>query len=139
MTGTGKSTIGLLIAKELNGSYCHEFNPTEPGDSFTNLLRDTEQNDDDLNGPLVVVMEEIDIMIKNIHESKIARHNKITTAVHSKSTFNTFLDDMIFYKNIIIIMTSNVSKEVIDTVDPSYIRSGRVNAYYTMSQPLITA
>jgi hypothetical protein len=143
-TGTGKSTIGLLIAKEMRGSYCHDFNPTEPGDSFKNLLRDTESYDNDNNlqsstGPLVIVMEEVDTMIKNITEGTIFRHKNVMTSVHNKTTFNSFLDDMVFHKNIILIMTSNTSKEKIDEVDPSYLRKGRVNAYYKMITPLVDA
>jgi hypothetical protein len=143
-TGTGKSTIGLLIAKEMRGSYCHDFNPTEPGDSFKNLLRDTESYDNDNNiqsssGPLVIVMEEVDTMIKNITEGTIFRHKNVMTSVHNKTTFNSFLDDMVFHKNIILIMTSNTSKEKIDEIDPSYLRKGRVNAYYKMVTPLVDA
>jgi len=140
-TGTGKSTIGLLIAKEMRGSYCHDFNPTEPGDSFKGFLRDTESYDNDgsakpSSGPIVIVMEEVDTMIKNITEGTIYRHKNVMTAVHNKATFNSFLDDMIFHKNIIIIMTSNMSKEAIDEIDPSYLRRGRVNRYYKMVTPL---
>jgi hypothetical protein len=47
VTGAGKSTLGLFVAKQLSGLYCHTFNPSEPGDTFENLLRDTETLDDD--------------------------------------------------------------------------------------------
>lgn len=136
-TGTGKSTIGLLVAKELRGSYCHEFNPTDPGDSFKTFLRDSESVED--KGPLVIVLEEVDTLIRKVHDGTVLRHKNITTAVHNKTTFNSFLDDMIFYKNTIIIMTSNVSKVVIDKIDPSYLRKGRVNEYYNMVTPLVEA
>ena len=82
-------------------------------------------------------MEEIDIIIKNITSGNIVRHKNITTPVHNKTTFNSFLDDLVFYKNIIIIMTSNLSKDTIDQIDSSYLRMGRVNAYYNMTTPLI--
>ena len=35
-----------LLAKELNGSYCHTFNPTEPGDCLSNLMVDIRVDDD---------------------------------------------------------------------------------------------
>jgi hypothetical protein len=136
VTGAGKSTLGLLIAKEMDGAYCHDFNPTDPGDSFKNLLRDTK-SDTEVSGPLVVVMEEIDNTIKMIHEGNVPRHPKAITSIHNKATFNSLLDDMIFHRNMIIIMTSNKKREEIDALDPSYIREGRVNAYYTMNEQIV--
>jgi len=136
VTGAGKSTLGLLIAKELNGAYCHDFNPTDPGDSFKTLMRDT-RSDTEVSGPLVIVMEEIDNTIKMIHEGSVPRHPKAITSIHNKATFNSLLDDMIFHRNMIIILTSNKTKEEIDALDTSYLREGRVNAYYTMNEQLV--
>ena len=34
---------------------------------------------------------------------------------------------------------SGVSKGVIDKIDPSYLRKGRVNEYYNMVTPLVEA
>lgn len=135
VTGAGKSTLGLLIAKELNGAYCHDFNPTDPGDSFKSLMRDTK-SDTEMSGPLVIVMEEIDTTIKMIHEGSVPRHPKAITSIHNKATFNSLLDDMIFHRNMIIILTSNKTKEEIDALDTSYLREGRVNAYYTMNEQI---
>lgn len=136
VSGSGKSTLGLLIAKELKGGYCHDFNPSEPGDSFKGLLRDSRV-DLDVPTPLVIVMEEIDTLIKNIHEGTVQRHKNVTTSIHNKTSFNTFLDDMIFHRNIILIMTSNKKREDIDALDTSYLREGRVNAYYDMSRQIV--
>jgi hypothetical protein len=142
-TGTGKSTVGILVAKELRGSYCHDFNPTEPGDSFMNFIRDTRRDDHDYSegnsGPVVVVIEEIDTLIRTVHNGNTIRHKNVTTSVHNKATFNTFLDDMVFHKRIIVIMTSNTSKEEIDLLDPSYLRMGRLNQHYSMMKPIIPA
>ena len=135
VTGAGKSSIGLLVAKELNGSYCHDFNPTDPGDSFSNLIRDIETRGEEQK-PIIVVIEEVNTMIRAVNRGQYERHKDITTQVNSKATFNTFLDDLVFEKNIILIMTSNEGKKEIDTLDPSYLRKGRVNAYYSMMKPL---
>jgi hypothetical protein len=35
--GTGKSLLGLLLTKELKGSLCNTFDPTEPGDTLNGL------------------------------------------------------------------------------------------------------
>jgi hypothetical protein len=135
VTGAGKSTVGILVAKGLRGSYCHDFNPTEPGDTFMNFLRDTRREDVE-QGPIVIVMEEIDTTIHSVHTGGILRHKNITTSVQNKATFNTFLDDMVFHSKVVVIMTSNVSKEEIDKLDTSYLRAGRVNAYYSMMHPI---
>jgi len=34
----------------------------------------------------------------------------------------------------VIIMTSNESKESIDALDPCYLRKGRVDGYYSMTE-----
>lgn len=136
VTGSGKSTLGLLIAKELKGSYCHDFNPSEPGDSFKGFLRDS-RGDSEIPSPIVIVMEEIDTLIKNIHEGSVQRHKNVTTSVHNKASFNTFLDDMVFHRNVILILTSNKKKEDIDALDLSYLREGRVNAYYDMCRQIV--
>jgi len=136
VTGAGKSTLGLFVAKQLSGLYCHTFNPSEPGDTFENLLRDTETMDEDEKKPLIVVIEEANEMIQAAHANNVTLHKNVTTQVKSKGTFNTFLDNMMFHNKVILILTSNQSKEEIDTLCPSYLRRGRVNAYYSMMKPL---
>jgi len=129
-SGTGKSSIGYLLAKQLKGFYCHTFNPSEPGDQLSNLIVDMQRDDE----PIVIILEEIDTLLFAIHENEIVKHPEIPIAVYNKSTWSSFLDDMIFYKHIIVIMTSNTSKDVIDKMDDSYLRKGRIHASYTMTQ-----
>jgi len=130
ITGAGKSTIGYLLAKELNATYCHTFNPTEPGDYLSNLMVDIRLHDD----PVVIVIEEIDSLIKKIDQG-IKKNDEIPIEIYNKTTWNNFMDDLIFYK-IILIFTSNISKEDLDKIDPSYLRKGRINEYYTMNKPI---
>jgi hypothetical protein len=132
--GAGKSTIGLLVAKEIKASFCHTFNPFSPGDFLHSLVRDAETEGED---PLVIVIEEVNTLIRIIHENKGILHKNVRTHVYNKSTFNTFLDDMSLFNNIILIITSNESKEVIDSLDPCYLRKGRVDLYYSMMRPLV--
>lgn len=127
--GAGKSTIGYLLAKKINGLYCHTFNPTDPGDQLSNVIVDLRENDE----PIVIVIEEVDILIKNINKG-IIKNTEIPISVHNKSTWSSFMDDMIFYK-IILIFTSNTSKNDIDKLDPSYLRKGRIDDYYYMDKP----
>jgi len=128
VTGAGKSTIGYLLAKELNASYCHTFNPTEPGDCLSNLMVDASDD------PIVIVVEEVDVLIKKIDKG-IDRTGDIPTEIYNKTTWNNFMDDLIFYK-VIIIFTSNTSKKDLDKIDQSYLRKGRIDDYYYMDTPI---
>lgn len=132
VTGAGKSSMGYLLAKELNGFYCHTFNPTDPGDQLSTLIVDVQRDDE----PLILVMEEVDTMIQSIHENKFQKHLEIPISVYNKSTWSSFLDDMIFYKKVILVLTSNTSKEDIDRWDESYLRDGRIHASYSMKTKL---
>jgi hypothetical protein len=134
VTGAGKSSVGYLVAKELHGKYCHTFNPCEPGNQLCTLLSDS---DSDATSPLVVVLEEADGLIRRISKEEVHLNNEVPTQVHNKSTWTSFLDDMFLYKNVILIMTSNTSKDAIDAMDPSYLRAGRVHASYCMNEPVV--
>jgi SpoVK/Ycf46/Vps4 family AAA+-type ATPase len=129
--GAGKSTIGLLLAKELKGSFCHTFNPTNPGDSLHNLVREAEVEYDEKR-PLVIVIEEVNTLIRQVHANEITLHKNVQTSVYNKSTYNTFMDDMALYKNVVLILTSNESVDEVNAIDPCYLRTGRVDAWYSM-------
>ncbi len=133
VSGAGKSTIGLLVANRLKGSFSHTFNPTEPGDTLHHLLRDSDPTDEH---PTIILLEEANTMIHAIHDGNIPKHKNVTTCIFNKSTYNTFMDDLILYRNVMIIMTSNESKESIDNLDTCYLRKGRVSSYYSMLETL---
>ena len=133
ISGAGKSTIGLLVANRLKGTFCHTFNPTDPGDTLQAILRETGPSDE---YPTIILIEEVNTLIHLLHNGTVQRHKNITTCIHNKSTYNTFIDDLILYKNVMFIMTSNDSKESIDELDPCYLRKGRVDGYYSMMEPL---
>jgi hypothetical protein len=129
VSGAGKSTIGLIVANRLNGTFCHTFNPTDPGDTLQILLRETEPTREH---PTIILLEEINTSIHAVHNGTTYRHKDVTTCINNKSTYNTFFDDLILYKNVVIILTSNESKESIDLMDTCYLRKGRVDEYYSM-------
>jgi hypothetical protein len=129
ISGAGKSTVGFLVANKTKGTFCHTFNPTDPGDTLPSLLRDSIPCDET---PTIIIIEEVNLMIHALHDGNIQKHKNVTTCIHNKSTYNTFMDDLIFYKNVLIIFTSNESKESIDALDPCYLRKGRVDGYYSM-------
>jgi hypothetical protein len=129
----GKSTVGYLVAKELNTKFCHSFNPSDPGDQLTSMLNDAGVEE---GCPIVLVLEEVDVMIKALHEAKIERNPDTPVSVYNKTTWTNFLDDMVFFKNVILLMTSNTPKAVIDKLDEAYLRQGRVHRSITMPNKL---
>jgi len=135
VTLAGKSSIGYLVAKALKGNYCHTFNPTEPGDSFSNMLSEINGRNEE-ETPLVIVIEEANELIEAVHNKTVKRHIEVSTQIKDKSSWCGFLDDMIFYKNIVLILTSNESKENIDKLDPAYLRKGRIDETFSMMEQL---
>lgn len=130
----GKSSIGYCVSKELKAVFTHSFNPTDPGDVFGHLINIMNYENEDT--PKVIVLEESDIMINNIHNKCIIQNPKISTSVRDKSSWTTFLDDMVFYRNVILILTSNTPKKEIDKLDTAYIRKGRIDLFYKMDTPI---
>lgn len=130
--GVGKSIIGQLLTKILKGSLYVNFNPTKPGEDFEKLYQ--KANPTKIK-PLVIVIEEFDVMIRKIHEGHEPRNNKLPTSIVNKSDYNTFMDmiDRGLYPYLILILTSNKDPEEIMKLDPSYIRPGRVNSIKKVS------
>lgn len=131
----GKSSIGYCVSKELKAVFTHSFNPTDPGDAFGNLINVMNYENEDT--PKVIVLEEADIMINNIHNKSVVQNPKISTTVRDKSSWTTFLDDIVFYRNVILILTSNTSKKEIDKLDTAYVRKGRIDLFYKMDTPIL--
>lgn len=132
---TGKSSVGYLLAKELKGAFCHSFNPTDPGDNIYSLLVETRA--DDPERPIVIVLEETNMLLRKIHTGQVMMNEKVPTSVYDKMTWCNFLDDMAFYKHVVLILTSNETKDSIDTLDPAYLRKGRVDATIEMTQSVL--
>lgn len=127
--GSGKSMVSILLAKEMNGYLCDTFNPTDPGDDI-GLIYSTIMPTGDR--PLILVLEEFDILINKIHHNMIQPHKHIPIQIKDKTSWNTFFDriDRGLYPNMIFILTSNIDPEYIDRLDKSYLRNGRVNGRY---------
>jgi len=132
---TGKSTVGYLVAKQIRGRYCHSFNPSDPGDSIHELYNACEV---DSSSPLVVVLEEVDTILDAIAGQTLRLNADIPTQVYSKATWTAFLDDMVFMKHVVLILTSNTSKAKLDARDPAMLRPGRVHLTCCMNNALQT-
>lgn len=127
-TGVGKTYFAYLLAKELNGSVCTTFDPSTPGDTIDNLYDVVTPTK---GKPLIIVMDEVDILIEKVHNNKVFLHKHICTLVHNKTTWNQFMDNFDYgiYKNVILLMNTNKKKSDIDYWDKSYLRNGRLDIH----------
>ncbi len=136
--GSGKSMIPILLAKSLCSeqttvNFCDTFRPTDPNNNFSTLYAHINPSKD---SPLIIVLEEFDIIIHQIHYKKIMPHKHIPILIFDKPSWNMFFDrfDRKFYPWVILIMTSNSSPKNINALDPSYIREGRVNLTFHITR-----
>ena len=135
--GCGKSMIPILLGKKITkkdqeANFCDTFMPTDPGDQFSNLYNQIEPTKE---SPLIVVLEEFDIIISKIHYGKITQHKSMPSNIYDKTSWNQFFDrfDRRYYPWVILVLTSNVKPEAINDLDPSYIRDGRINKVFGMA------
>uniref|UniRef100_A0A6C0DC19 ATPase AAA-type core domain-containing protein n=1 Tax=viral metagenome TaxID=1070528 RepID=A0A6C0DC19_9ZZZZ len=130
--GTGKSIMGILIAKEMNGVLCKTYNPTTPGDNLENIYNQVNPT---INTPLILLIDEFDILIETFHNKQAKIHDHIPTEVYNKTTYNNLFDDinLTLYPNVVVILTTNLTKEMIEEkYDSSYIREGRVDMIFNL-------
>ena len=125
--GTGKSTIGMIVAAELDASFCDEFDPTRPGDKLSMIISEARPSKE---RPLVILLDEVDLVIRGALEKTIPRHANVGTTVTDKRSWNKFLDKMMHRHRVVLVMTSNSTKASIDNMDDSMLRRGRIHADY---------
>lgn len=128
---TGKSTIGLLLAKELKGTYCNSLKPWLPNCTLNTLYAYVQPDE---NKPLIVVMDEFDVPLLNLHNGLIKPNKDMSTSMIDKCGWNTFFDDIQrgIYPYVIIVLTTNKSPDFINELDKCYIRSGRVDLIHEL-------
>jgi len=133
--GTGKSMIGILVANEFASHFCNTLKPWQPGDTLGVLLSEVEPTP---QKPLILVFDEIDLTLMKINKG-IEPHKNIPIVVADKHGWNNMLDSIQrgMYPNIILILTSNRGPEFINTLDSSFIRRGRVDLIFEMTESLI--
>ena len=130
--GSGKSMIGILLASEYGGSLCNTLKPWQPGDTIDMVHTDVEPTS---AKPLVLVFDEVDTALIKIHEG-IEPHKDQPTVAGDKPGWNHMLDEIQrgMFPHLIVIMTSNRTPEFIRSLDPSYIRPGRVDLIFELKQ-----
>jgi hypothetical protein len=133
---TGKSVMGLLLAQHYKGGYCSTLKPWQPGDLIGELMAEMEEND---GQTMVIVFDEVDIAMRQIHVG-IPSHKKIPIAVANKHGWNKMLDEIHWgmYPNLILLLITNNTPDVFHNLDPSYLRTGRVDLIFSFTTPLKT-
>ena len=123
---SGKTFLAYLMARELNCYLCDTFNPTEPSDHFSNIYNCIHPTP---KKPLILLLDEVDILIHKIHKETILPHKHNSIQVYNKTTWNNMLDKLDYglYPNVILILCSNVSVNDINKLDQSYLRQGRID------------
>jgi hypothetical protein len=132
--GSGKSMCSILLAKNLKGSLVRTFDPSDPGDNLASLYSTVSPTDDN---PLILVLDEVNILYHKVFNSLILPHKNIPIQISNKTSLNRFFDDINLglYPNMILVMTSNMSSKEIETkYDPSYIREGRVDLRFNLEK-----
>jgi hypothetical protein len=132
--GTGKSLLTLLLAKQIGAYFCDTWKPTDPGDNLSKVYSTISPDD---NKPLVLVLEECDKLIINVLDGHVKPHLYIPIPMMDKSDWNSMLDkvtDLGFYPNLILILTSNISRDEIHEKDASVLRDGRIDKAYHMKR-----
>lgn len=127
--GCGKTYFAYLLANELHTTLIDTFNPTEPSDSLDNLYTCTDHSS---TRPLVLLLDETDILLENITDG-IPAHKNYIIHMRTKVQWNSFLDkiQLGFYPHVILILCSNKSRNELSKMDESYLRDGRVNVFFS--------
>jgi hypothetical protein len=136
-SGRGKSMTAVFLAKVLNGMYCEDCTPWEPGDSIQNLYMDFEDIIRKEKKPLIVCFDEVDVILEKIQRNSIPANETVQTSVRDKCGWNKLFSKVErgLFPNLIIILTSNRSPEQVTQMmgnDGSFIRKGRVDRFYTL-------
>jgi len=134
LPGTGKTMVGLLLADQLSGKICNTLRPWQPGETLAALHNEAGPTRE---RPLIVCMDEIDDALTAIH-GVIPPHKNIPIPVKDKQGWNTLLDEINrgMYPWTILLLTSNRDPDFIRSLDPSFIRAGRVNIIEELTEVL---
>ena len=131
--GFGKSILAIHLCYELLNRYekvslVTTWSPTDPNDSFIRMYNKIKPS---VKAPLVILLDEIDIMVTNMIQGKImiSDARPMPIEIINKKGWNTFFDsfDIEIYKYVIIIMTSNKPTSYFNDLDSSLLREGRID------------
>ena len=124
--GIGKSFLGKLLAKNLNGEFATYINLTTPGCGFRSLYKSASPK---IDSPLIIQLDEIDVTIRKVNNQSVNDNHKwIETACHDKSSYNNFWSEFVpRYPFVIWVLTMNSNPDDIIKMDECYIRKNRID------------
>ena len=124
--GCGKTYFGYLMSQKLNCFLCDVYKGNEPSSNFNEIYTQIKVSSE---RPIIVILDEVDILISKINSSDEGGHKKYSKEIHNKTTWNAFMDKIEYgmFPHVIILMTSNKKRREIDKSDSSYLRDGRIN------------
>ena len=130
--GSGKSMIGVMLARRLGAAYCNTLKPWQPGDTLADLYAEAEPT---AEKPLVLAFDEFDGALMAIHVG-IPPHKAVPISIGDKAGWNKFMDeiDRGMYPHLLLVLTSNRDPAFIRALDPSYIREGRVDLTFAVQK-----
>jgi hypothetical protein len=137
--GCGKSAVANQLIRRLSKvkkykcNFTNKYNMIDPGNTFSSIYSHVGPEE---NSPLIVLIDEVDGILRLITGNGIPSHNKIPIEVRNKNDWNSFFDaiDWGFFKNTIFILTTNLTLAQIDKFDPAYTREGRVDAKFEIDK-----
>lgn len=124
--GCGKTFFAYLMAQKLDCYLCDVYKGNEPSSNFNEIYTRARVSSDK---PMIVILDEIDIMISEIHNNPKMEHKKYNKEIYDKTSWNSFMDKIEYgmFPYVIILMTSNKKRQEINKFDTSYLRDGRIN------------
>jgi hypothetical protein len=124
--GCGKTYFAYLMAQKLGCYLCDVYKGNEASSNFNEIYTRTRVSSD---RPIIVIFDEVDVMISEIHNNSKEHHKKYSKEIHDKISWNSFMDKIEYgmFPHVILIMTSNKARCDIDNYDKSYLRNGRIN------------
>ena len=124
--GCGKTFFAYLMAQKLDCYLCDVYKGNEPSSNFNEIYTRAKVTSEK---PIIVILDEIDIMISEIHNNPKIEHKKYNKEIYDKTTWNSFMDKVEYglFPYLIILMTSNKRRQEINKYDTSYLRDGRIN------------
>jgi len=128
--GGGKSILGIMLARQLKGSYCNTLKPWQPGDSLGSLHNEVEPSEE---CPLIVSFDEVDSVLTRF---PLQPHKNFPTEILDKHGWNHFFDEIHrgLFPHTIVLLTSNRDPDFIRGLCPSFLRPGRVDLIFELNR-----
>ena len=116
-----------MLAKEFDSSCCFDIKLNLPGTPVATLWKTVRPT---LDKPLIIQIDEFDILLHKIHHNKISEKQNewMRSLVYDKQSYNTFLSETLtIFPYVIYVFTMNSSPDDIRKLDKSYIRNNRID------------